>query len=486
MKIGMFIGAALAALLVGVTVAFAAHQPDILHHAVTLLTDSHVTMAMGALPVLGSNALRDPASTQLVYARPRGLVLSPRMDGSDATKILNELKQTFEQFKAEHTKEVADLKKGMGDVVQTEKVDRINAQITELQTAINQVNSALAAARLGAGGDDTDTPEQREHAKAFDRFFRKGAENGLRELEVKAAASSSSDPDGGYTVSKQVETTIDRVMSTVSSMRRLARVVSISSGVYKKLVGQGGATSGWVGEKDSRTETNTPQLSALEFPAMELYAMPAATQGLLDDSSVDIAQWLADEVSITFTEQEGAAYISGNGNAKPKGMLSYDTVADASYAWGKLGYIASGVSSAISDASNNGVDKLIDLVYALKQGYRTNASFLMNRKTAGVVRKLKDAYGQYLWQPSSQAGQPGTLVGYPLEDDDNMSDIGANAFPIAFGDFKRGYLIVDRQGVRVLRDPFSAKPYVLFYTTKRVGGGVQNFEAIKLMKVATS
>lgn len=417
--------------------------------------------------------------------RTRGLV-GVRADASDANKILADLQKTFDAFKQENDARLKGIDKRFDDVVQAEKVDRINADMTKLQAALDEINAAVAAAKLGGGSGDGLNADQRAHASAFDKFFRKGVDNNLRELEVKAAVSTSSDPDGGYTVTKQIESTIDRVLSTVSAMRRLARVVSISTSVYKKVINQGGTTTGWVGEKDARTETNTSQLSALEFPAMELYANPGATQGLLDDGAVDIGAWLAGEVEIVFAEQEGAAFISGDGLAKPRGILGYTAIADASYTWGKLGYIAGGVAAALTDGSNNGVDALISLAYALKQGYRTNATWLMNRKTASVVRKMKDTYGQYLWQPSAQAGQPATLLGYPLADDDNMSDVGANAYPIAFGDFQRGYLIVDRQGIRVLRDPYTNKPYVMFYTTKRVGGGVQNFEAIKLLKVATS
>ena len=220
---------------------------------------------------------------------------------------------------------------------------------------------------------------------------------------------------------------------------------------------------------------------------MELYAAPAATQALLDDSSVDIASWLADEISIAFAETEGAAFVTGDGVNKPRGLLSYDTIANASYAWGKLGYAVSGVAAALSDSSNNGIDGLLATLYGLRQGYRTNARWLMNRSTQEAIRKLKTATEKiYLWQPPVQLGQPASLLGYPITDDDNMQDIGAGKYPVAFGDFQRGYLVVDRIGIRVLRDPFTNKPFVIFYTTKRVGGGVQNFEAIKLLKIGTS
>ena len=212
--------------------------------------------------------------------------------------------------------------------------------------------------------------------------------------------------------------------------------------------------------------------------------MPAATQTLLDDSQVDIEQWLADEVQIVFAEQEGAAFVNGDGTNKPTGFLHYTAVADASWSWGNLGYIASGADGAF--ASSNPADALINLAYAPKQGYRANGRWVMNRKTESTVRKFKDTTGNYIWQPGLSAEQPATLFGYPVTEAEDMPDIASNSLSIAFGDFTRGYLVVDRVGVRVLRDPYSAKPYVLFYTTKRVGGGVQNFEAIKLMKFAAS
>lgn len=418
-------------------------------------------------------------------ARARGLV-GVRADSGNADRILAELQKAFEDFKAENDKAINDRFK---DVVQAEKVERINAAIGEMQKAQEELAVKLAAVQTGGAGDGKPvSAEKRAHATAFDRFFRKGVEADLRDLEVKASLRTDSDPDGGYVVPDQMETAIDRVLGTVSAMRSIARVMSISAGVYKKLVNQGGATGGWVGERETRPETDTPTLAELAFPAMELYANPAATQTLLDDARVSIEQWLADEVSITFAEKEGAAFITGSGVNQPRGLLSYDTVLDTSYAWGKLGYVVSGVAAALTDSTHNGADALTDLVYSIKQGYRQNGRFLMNRKTQAAIRKLKSKTEElYLWQPSIQAGQPATILGYPVTDDDNMQDAtsGGN-FPVAFGDFQRGYLIVDRMGVRVLRDPFTNKPYVHFYTTKRVGGGVQNFEAIKLLKIGTS
>lgn len=421
----------------------------------------------------------------------RGLRSMPRADAAptmaEIKALIDSITKNFETLKADND---TALKKV--DVVQTEKVERINsaisAEMKKLQDAMDDQAKAIAALKLGGNGKDVD-PNKKAHAQGFDKYFRKGIDAGLRDLEVKAALATDSDPDGGYVVPFEMETAIDRVLGTVSAMRSLATVRQISTSTYKKPVSQGGSTSGWVGERETRAETNTPTLALLEFPAMELYAAPRATQSMLDDAAINVESWLADEVAIEFAEKEGAAFISGSGVNRPRGLLSYDTVANASYAWGKLGFLVTGVAADISDGSNNGIDGLINVLYALKQGYRANASWLMNRTLQGKVRKLKDGDSNYLWTPPQQGGvqglQPARLLGYPIADDDNMPDVGANTFPVAFGDFSRGYLIVDRIGIRVLRDPYTAKPYVIFYTTKRVGGGVQNFEAIKLLKCST-
>jgi HK97 family phage major capsid protein len=217
---------------------------------------------------------------------------------------------------------------------------------------------------------------------------------------------------------------------------------------------------------------------------MELYAMPAATQGLLDDAAVDIEAWIAGEVDIVFAEQEGDAFIRGDGVSKPKGFLSYPTVADSAWSWGNIGYVATGTAGAWKPTGPS--DTLIDTVYSLRAAHRQNGTFMMNPRTQSDIRKFKDADGNYLWRPPATAGQPASLLGFPVAEAEEMPDVAANSLSLAFGDFRSGYLVVDRTGVRILRDPYSAKPYVLFYTTKRVGGGVQNFEAIKLVKFAVS
>ena len=322
-----------------------------------------------------------------------------------------------------------------------------------------------------------------EHKAAFEAYVRGGEEDGLRRLERKAL-SVGVPADGGYLVPDETEREIGRRLTAASPIRAIAGVRQISANVYKKPFAITGAATGWVGETDARTETNSPTLAELEFPAMELYAMPAATATLLDDSAVNIDEWIASEVETAFATQEGTAFVTGDGTNKPTGLPSATKIAEASWAWTKIGYIVTGVSGAF--AASNPSDNLVDLVYALKSGYRQNATWVMNRKTQAAIRKLKDADGNYIWQPAAVAGGTASLMNFPIAESEDMPDIDANTYSVAFGDFRRGYLIVDRVGVRVLRDPYSAKPYVLFYTTKRVGGGVQDFDAIKLLKFGTS
>ena len=212
--------------------------------------------------------------------------------------------------------------------------------------------------------------------------------------------------------------------------------------------------------------------------------MPAATATLLEDSAVDLETWIAEEVETAFAEQEGNAFVIGDGVNKPTGFLTAPAVDESSWSWGNLGYVATGTDGGFADP--DGGDVLIDTIYSLKAGYRQNARFVMNRKTQAVVRKLKDGDGNYLWQAPANADSRAMLMGFPVVEAEDMPDISSDAFPIAFGDFRRGYLIVDRTGVNVLRDPFSNKPYVMFYTTKRVGGGIQDYDAIKLIKFGTA
>jgi HK97 family phage major capsid protein len=391
-----------------------------------------------------------------------------------------EMLRAFEEFKSAN-----DEREGArrADVLLEEKVARIDAALDQQVRRLDEIVLKSARPQLGAQFDAARTQSQLEHKAAFEAYIRSGESAGLRALEVKAMAVGSN-PDGGYLVPTEVEHEIGQRLAAISPIRSIAGIREISGNVYKKPFMTAGPASGWVGEEDARTQTAGPTLAELSFPAMELYAMPAATSALLEDAAVNIDEWIAQEVEQVFAQQEGAAFVTGDGNDKPKGFLGYTAVANASWSWGNIGYVATGEAGAFPATDPS--DTLIDLVYAVKAGYRQNGSFVMNRKTQSTIRKFKDESGAYLWQPPSAAGGRATLITFPVIEAEDMPDIAANSFSVAFGDFRRGYLVVDRQGVRVLRDPYSAKPYVLFYTTKRVGGGVQDFDAIKLLKFAAS
>lgn len=397
----------------------------------------------------------------------------------DAVVTHAEMMRAFAAFRKANDERLAEIERKRGDILLDEKVARIDAAIDAHQRRLDELTLKGARPALGAAG--VPTLHRREHKAAFDAYLRAGESAQLRALEVKAM-SVSSNPDGGYLVPPEVESEIGKRLTQVSPIRAISAVREISATVYKKPFMTAGPATGWVGETAARPQTGSPVLDELSFPAMELYAMPAATATLLEDTAVNLDEWIAGEVDQVFAQQEGAAFVTGDGVNKPKGFLHYDRVAEGAWEWGKLGFVATGAAGAFP-ASAPG-DPLIDLVYALKAGYRQNGTFVMNRKAQSAIRKLKDDDGQYFWQPPAAAGARASLMSFPVVEAEDMPDIANDACAVAFGDFRRGYLVVDRQGVRVLRDPYSAKPYVLFYTTKRVGGGVQDFDAIKLLKFA--
>ena len=378
----------------------------------------------------------------------------------DITAMIGDLNQAFEAFKG-----------------------RYEHRLSDLEAGIDAIEAGVAKSFLPAGpGNGRTSGASAEHAKKFFGWVRKGSDpDGLRSLEVQAGLSTQSDPDGGFLVPEETDKELDKLAIDTVAMRRLARIIT-ASGDYKRPFSAGGATGGWVGESDTRSETDTPELKLFQPPWSELYALPEVTQALLDMSDFDVEGWLQDELFDVETEMEGAAFITGNGVKQPKGFLDYTTVADSSWEWGKIGYIAGGTASTLSDA-----DKLLSLQHSLKPVYRKNGVWLMNDTTMETVRKFKNGNGNYLFRPGIELNAPDTLLGKPVEIDDNMPDIGTNAYPIAFGDFKRGYTIGDHKvGRRVLRDPYTKKGWVKFYLVKRVFGGVTNFQAIKLLKIATS
>ena len=401
----------------------------------------------------------------------------------DAAATYDDLMRTVQAYREENNRRISELERGSrGDVLRDEKMARMDAVIDAHQKRLDKLALKNARPELAR---ETAVPnhDEREHKAAFYSYVRTGEAGDLRALELKAL-SVGSNPDGGYTVPVEIAREIGRRLSTISPIRGISGRREISGNVYKKPFMVTGPSVGWVGETAARPQTDTPTLDALSFPAMELYAMPAATATLLEDSAVNIDEWLASEVEQAFADQEGTAFVNGDGVNKPKGFLAYTKVANASWSWGNTGYIATGEAGAWP--TDDPSDVLIDLIYAVKSGYRRNGTFVMNRKTQSAVRKFKDEGGNYLWQPPAVANGNATLMSFPLVEAEDMPDIAANSYSVAFGDFLRGYLVVDRAGVTVLRDPFTAKPYVLFYTTKRVGGGVQDFDAIKLLKFGKS
>ncbi|MEO0400301.1 MAG: phage major capsid protein [Pseudomonadota bacterium] len=385
----------------------------------------------------------------------------------------------FEHFKSANDDRLAELEaKNTSDVVLRDKVDRIDSALMDQKAALDRL--ALSASRPSLGGAAEPVSE---HKAAFTRYMRSGDATSVLERESKSL-SFGTPAEGGYVTPEETEATINAAIRDASPFRQIASIRTVGANIYKKPVSLGGTVANWVGETAARPETSTPTLASLDFQMAELYAMPAASQAMLDDVVVNVEQWLADEVQAEFAAQETTAFVNGNGTNKPSGLLNYTKTAEASRGASEIGYVATGVDGAFP--SSDPSDVLLDLIYTPKQAYRSNGRFLMSRATVSAVRKFKDADGNYLWQPSTEAGAPSTLMGYAVSEAEDMPAIASNSYSIAFGDFRRGYLIVDRQGLRVLRDPYSAKPYVLFYTTKRVGGGVQDFDAIKLLKFAVS
>lgn len=323
------------------------------------------------------------------------------------------------------------------------------------------------------------------HQKAFAAYLRSGEDDGLRGLTLEGKAMSSAvAADGGYLVDPQTSATIQNVLKSAASLRQVSNVVQVESTSYDVLVDTTDIGSGWVSETGSVAETATATIDRISIPLFELSALPKASQRLLDDAAFDIESWLAERIADKFTRAEAAAFVSGDGTDKPKGFLTHPKIADDSWAWDNLGYVPTGSDGAFD--LNDPADAIVDLAYALGARYRANGTFVMNSKTAGAVRKLKDGDGRFLWSDGLAAGEPARLMGYPVLIAEDMPDIASGAYAIAFGDFHAGYTIAERPDLRVLRDPFSAKPHVLFYATKRVGGDVSDFAAIKLLKFAVS
>lgn len=329
------------------------------------------------------------------------------------------------------------------------------------------------------------TESETPHKKAFASYLRTGDDDGLRGLSLEGKALSTAvAADGGYLVDPQTAAEIVGVLRSASSIRSIANVVNVEATAFDVLVDHSDAGAGWATEADAPIETDTPQVERISIPLHELSALPRASQRLLDDSAFDVEGWLAQRIADKFSRAEAQAFILGDGVEKPTGFLTYPAVDNDLWSWGSVGYVPTGSDGDFN--SSDSADAIVDLVYSLGARYRANATFVMNSKTAGAVRKMKDADGRFLWSDGLAAAEPARLMGYPVLISEDMPDIAIDSFAIAFGDFRAGYTVAERPDLRILRDPFSAKPHVLFYATKRIGGDVSDFAAIKLLKFAVS
>lgn len=434
-------------------------------------------------------------------------------DLNEIKSLLDEQGKAFAAFRAANDERLAQVEKRGEDAVTVDAVAKLNAELDRLGDALKAAEKRSADMELrinrpGAPGDGgaaeaksaaemtlhltvhrssrgLPTPaafsvdEYRAYKSAFLAFAR-GREFGD---EIKAL-STGSDPDGGYLVPADMTGRIVQKVYESSPIRQIAAVQAISSDALEGGFDADEAASGWVGETAARTETTSPTVGKWRIPVYECYAAPKATQRLLDDAAVNVEAWLEGKIADKLARAEATAFVAGTGIAQPRGFTTYTTAAtaDATRARGTLEHVATGSSGSFGTAPN-GSDKLIDLVHKLKASYRAGATWVMNRSVVGKVRQLKAGSGNdYIWLPSMVSGQPASLLGYPVVEAEDMDDLGANSLSIAFGDFGRGYQIVDRVGVRTLRDPYTDKPNVIFYSTRRVGGDVVDFDAIKFLK----
>lgn len=425
-------------------------------------------------------------------------------DVKKVSEAIEALNRAFDEFKKANDERLAQIeKKGASDPGTEAKLAKIEADLEKAQKIADEAVLAakrqnrtvtdakgntvdldakalewagLNARRRGTRVEAYSAGDLDGYKAAFDAFLRKGDE--LMGVDERKALSVGTDPDGGYVVHPDMSGRIVQKVFETSPMRAYAAIQVIGTDALEGLHDLNEASSGWVGETDSRTETNTPQLGKWRIPVHEIYAKPKATQKLLDDASINMEAWLAGKVADKFARTEAAAFVNGSGVNQPRGFLTY---ADGTTLPGTIERVKTGASGAFAAAPNGG-DVLVNALYSLKAAYRANATWFMNRATFKLVRKLKDSDGAYLWQPGITVGQPASILGYAAASFEDMPDPASGSLSIAVGDMREAYQIVDRIGIRTLRDPYSAKPYVEFYTTKRVGGDVLNFEAIKLIE----
>lgn len=455
----------------------------------------------------------------MAFAAPAAAVENPQTPA----ELVEAIGKRFEEFKAANDTRLEEIAKGKGeDPVARDKVEKINKEIGDLQARLEDTTKALGRLTVGGGAvNDKDAEAEAKHAsrfyalvndgvapaepnvdeyraycRAFHAYIRRGPD--AIKPDVRAALSVGSDPEGGFWIRPDRTDQIVTRMFETSPMREVANIETIGTDTFEYPLDTNDATSGgWVAEKATRSETATPAVGVGKIFAHEQYAEPRATQKILDDMQFDIEGWLVRKITDKLVRTENTAFVTGSGVGQPRGFIDYGSAAattdDASRSWGVLQYVPVGAAGAFPTVSGGGADgasdpdALITLIHKLKPGYRSNARWMMNRASVGEVRKLKDANGQYIWSMGNlQAGQPQQLLGYGIAEAEDMADIASDSYSIAFGDFRAGYTIVDRLGLRLLRDPFTTKGFVKFYVTKRVGGDVVDFDAIKLLKFAAS
>lgn len=389
---------------------------------------------------------------------------------------VDQLGSAWESFKSINDKRLSEIeKKGDSDVITDTQLKNVNDTLNEYKNRLDGMEVALNRSESPINEDILHSNYLiKQHKNVFTDYLRKGIESNLSEIQTKAL-SVGSDSDGGYLVSPSMSNQITKAIFETSPMRKIASVESISSDVLEIIEDKDEAAAGWTSETGSIAETNTPEIAKKTISTHELYAQPKATQKLIDDAYINIESWLADKVADVFSRKENTAFINGDGVGKPKGILSYNNGTN----WGEIEQLDSGVDGVVT------ADKLVELFYSLKENYSVKAEFLMNRASVEQIRLLKGSNGQYLWNPGLSQGAPDTLLGVNVHQAADMPSPAIDSLSIAIADFKSAYKIVDRTGVRVLRDPFTEKPFVKFYSTKRVGGDVTNFEAIKLMKLSS-
>jgi HK97 family phage major capsid protein len=447
---------------------------------------SRVRFNVGLLAVIAVAALAAVCGYPLISPEVMASLgavslMSGELDGKGIKELLESQGQAFEEFKKTNDARLKAVEAGKGAADFDAKLATINGAIDQLQADLKA--AAKKAGRPGTGGDVD--PAKAEHKTAYGRFLRKGDDSNLAELQLKAY-NITTEADGGYAVPEEIDRDILAQMVDVSPIREIANVRTIGSSDYKKLVNVRGTASGWVDEDDARTATASSSMAQVTPFMGEIYAYPQATQQMLDDVFFNAEAHIIDECSSEFAVKEGAAFAVGDGVKKPKGFLAYATAAtaDSARAFGTLEHVATGVAGDWAAANKS--DILITLVHKLKAGLRANARWVTNKSLLAEIRTFKNTDGDYIWKPGLEAGQPSMLLGYEVTEAEDVPVKAASSLSLAFGDFKRGYTIVDRIGTRILRDPYTNKPYVGFYVTKRLGGMVVDSQAIKVLKFAVA